>query len=124
MSVQTINNDDGSTTTITTFPDGSVSTSWTPAPGSPAANAQTVAANLANLIASLKQDVTQDNSIQTNAATIINSTGTLSSATLSTYVRQLAQAVNVLAGNDINNKRALQNLLHQITGSFTDISGT
>lgn len=88
------------------------------------ANEATVDANLTGLIASLQADVAQDNSIITNANTVIATTGTLTTAQLSTYVRQLAQAVKTLANNDMNNKRALANLLHKVTDNYADLTGT
>lgn len=39
---QVIHGDDGSTTTVVTYSDGSISTDWQPAPGSDAANAQSL----------------------------------------------------------------------------------
>lgn len=87
-------------------------------------NAQTVEANLTSLITSLQADVTQDNSTISTANTIIAATGTLTSALLSTHVRSLATAVKTLATNDLNNKKALQNLLHKIQGSYGDLTGT
>jgi hypothetical protein len=87
-------------------------------------NAATIDANLTALIASLQADVTQDQSVITGANPIIATTGTLTSAQLSTHVRSLATAVKALANNDINNKKSLANLLHKIQGAYTDITGT
>lgn len=89
-----------------------------------AANRQTVEQNLTDLITSLQADVTQDNSVIAGANPIIATTGTLTSAQLSTHVRSLAQAVKTLASNDLNNKRAMQNLLHKIQGKYDDLTGT
>lgn len=103
---------------------GTVETRLIGAAATAAANEATVEANLAVLITSLQADVTQDNSVISGANTILATTGSLSTAQLSTHVRSLASAVKALANNDINNKKALANLLHKIQNAYTDITGT
>lgn len=89
-----------------------------------AANEATVDTTLTALIASLQADVTQDQSIIAGANPIIATTGSLTTAALSNDVRSLATAVKALANNDINNKKALQNLLLKIQANYADLTGT
>lgn len=103
---------------------GTVETVLIGAAATEQANKATVDANLTALIVSLQADVTQDNSIIAGANPIIATTGSLTTAQLSTHVRSLAQAVKTLALNDINNKKALNNLLHKIQGDYADLTGT
>lgn len=103
---------------------GTVETRAIGAAATAAANEETVNANLAALITSLQADVTQDQSVISGANTILATTGTLTSAQLSTHVRSLASAVKALANNDINNKKAMANLLRKVQGYYADITGT
>lgn len=61
-------------------------------------------------------DITQDETIKTNASNLEATVGTtFTTAQLSNHVRSLAQAMRILAQNDINSKRELNALIRLVT---------
>lgn len=86
---QTVNNPDGSTTVTTTYSDGTISVVWTPAAGSPAANAQTLLQRAQQALAN-------------NATFLANASPT--NAQIATQVKALTRQINgvirLLAVND------------------------
>jgi hypothetical protein len=119
-------------TTTTTLPDGSILTEctddsgtvlWTsvaPPPGSPAAveaaNRSTIEQRAQAALTANATDQAQDANIITQAAAV--GAGTCTTAQLSNLVRQLAQAVSMLAQNDTNRCREINGLIRLALQEF------
>lgn len=82
------------------------------------ANQQTLQQQAQAALVANRNDQNQDQTIITNAATITGTNGTLTSAQLSNFVRQLAQAVSILAGNDANAKKELNAITRLMLQQF------
>ena len=61
-------------------------------------------------------DIDQDNNVITQANTLAATTTTFTATQLSNHVRSLAQAIAILAQNDINAKRELNGVIRLLTG--------
>lgn len=73
-------------------------------------------------IAVNRANATQDQTIATQADAVANGTGTLTAAQLTATVRQLAQAVAVLARNDTQGSRQRTAIIQQLLAVFDDSS--
>lgn len=70
-----------------------------------------------------QNDVTQDQTIITQAATVTSASLGTNAAVIAAVVK-LAQAVSVLASNDVNTKKELQAILYLLLDEFTTTAGT
>lgn len=86
------------------------------------ANQVTIQAQAQAALSANAADLAQDATIITQAATVTGTSGALTLAQLSTIVRQLAQAVAVLAQNDMNTKKELNALIRLALGQFDSTS--
>lgn len=81
-------------------------------------NQATVQQQVQAALAANRSDQTQDATIQAGATTIQGTAGTFTLAQCTTFIKQLAQAVNTLAGNDVNAKKELNALIRLALQQF------
>lgn len=73
-------------------------------------------------IATNRANVTQDQTIASQADVISNGTGTMTLAQLTTTVRQLAQGLAALARNDATSNKQRTALIQQVLALYDDTS--
>jgi len=87
------------------------------------ANRSTFQQKLTAALAANQNDVAQDQAIMSQAATITAASIT-NLATAATAIGKLAQAVSLLAGNDVNTKKELQAIAYMLLNKNDTTAGT
>lgn len=109
---------DGTTVRTITYDDGTPPlVTVTPPQGGSEANRQAMVAKIGTALAVNAADLAADQAIITQATALADTTGSRTLAQLSGDVRALAQAVKILAGNDVNSKRELTAMIRLRLGN-------